>query len=114
MATAKKNTTKKTDDEVEVLDKATEVESKIENGIYTEKGVRLNNGVSVDLGVIVDKDLLPASSASLIHEGNMEGMMMAYLTSESRRILDMVGATRKDLNTVISELIQRATDESEK
>lgn len=113
MATAKKNTTKK-NDEVEVLDKAPEVESKIENGIYTEKGVRLNNGTIVELDVIVDKDMLPASSASLLHEGNMEGMMMAYLTSKSRRILDMVGATRKDLNTVISEVVQRATDAAEK
>ena len=112
MATAKKNTTKK-NDEVEVLDKAPEREATLADGVYTEKGVKLTNGVEIELSVIVDKDMLPASMSSLVHEGNMEGALMAQLTPETRRVLDWVGATRKDLREVIAEVIKRGTDATE-
>lgn len=108
MATDKKSTTK--NDEVEVLDKAPEREATLSDGVYTEKGVKLNNGVEIEISVIVDKDMLPASMSSLVHEGNMEGALMAQLTPNTRRLLDLVGATRKDLREVIAEVINRGTD----
>lgn len=117
MATAKKNTTKKTtDDEVEVLDPAPEVKGTVENRIYTEKDVELTNGVLVDVSVLLDNDDLPASFASLVAEGNVGGMLIAKLTEKTRKLLDWVGATQKDLREVIAPIIQRADDlpESEK
>lgn len=116
MATAKKNTTKKTTDEVEVLDPAPEVKGTVENRIYTEKDVELTNGVKVDVSVLLDNDDLPASFASLVAEGNVGGMLIAKLPEKTRKLLDWVGATQRDLREVIAPIIQRADDlpESEK
>lgn len=115
MTTAKKNTTK-TNNEVEVLDKAPEVNWSVENRIYTEKEVELTNGVKVDVSVFLDNDDLPASFAALVAEGNVGGMLMARLSEPTRRLLDWVGATQRDLREVIVPVIQRADDlpESEK
>ncbi|WP_284784611.1 hypothetical protein [Corynebacterium rhinophilum] len=117
MATAKKNTTKKTTgDEVEILDKAPEVNWTVENRIYTEKGVELTNGVLVDVSVFLDNDDLPASYAALVAEGNVGAMLIGKLPEKTRTLLDWVGATQRDLREVIAPIIQRADDlpESEK
>lgn len=117
MATANNKTTRKTTskatteaDDVEVLDadKTTE-KSAIVDGIYTEE-VTLTNGVSLRVEVIVDKDQLPASMASLMFEGNLEGMILAQVTPITRKLLDMTGATRKDLHEVISPVVQRGSE----
>ncbi|MBK4144607.1 hypothetical protein GWO57_08160 [Corynebacterium macginleyi] len=116
MTTAKKNTTKKTSDEVEVLDKAPEVNWSVENRIYTEKGVELTNGVKVDVSVFLDNDDLPVSFAALVAEGNVGAMLIGKLPEKTRTLLDWVGATQRDLREVIAPVIQRADDlpESEK
>lgn len=85
-------------------------EGRVQDGVYIEEGVRLTNGVEVVIEVIVDKDQLPASMSSLVHEGNLEGVLMAQLTSSTRRLLDLVGATRKDLRDVISDVVQRGVE----
>ena len=112
MATANNKTTRKTTkaDEVEVVDaEKTAEKPTIVDGIYTEK-VELTNGVKVEVEVIVDKDQLPASMSSLMFEGNLEGMILAQLTPMSRKILDLTGATRKDLHEVISPVVQRGSE----
>lgn len=113
MATANNKTTRKAttkDDDVEVLDADKTAEKPaIVDGIYTEE-VTLTNGVSLKVEVIVDKDQLPASMASLMFEGNLEGMIMAQVTPITRKLLDMTGATRKDLHEVISPVVQRGSE----
>lgn len=106
--TTRKATTKA--EEVEVLDADNSAEKPaIVDGIYTEE-VTLTNGVSLKVEVIVDKDQLPASMASLMFEGNLEGMIMAQVTPITRKLLDMTGATRKDLHEVISPVVQRGSE----
>ncbi|HAT6620116.1 TPA: hypothetical protein JAL46_001518 [Corynebacterium striatum] len=113
MATANNKTTRKTTtkaEEVEVLDADTSAEKPaIVDGIYTEEAT-LTNGVSLKIEVIVDKDQLPASMASLMFEGNLEGMTLAQVTPLTRKLLDMTGATRKDLHEVISPVVQRGSE----
>ena len=113
MATANNKTTRKTTtkaDDVEVLDADTASEKPaIVDGIYTEE-VTLTNGVSLKIEVIVDKDQLPASMSSLMFEGNLEGMILAQVTPLTRKLLDLTGATRKDLHEVISPVVQRGTE----
>ncbi|HAT1445461.1 hypothetical protein ACL1HT_04310 [Corynebacterium striatum] len=113
MATANNKTTRKTTtkaEEVEVLDADTSAEKPaIVDGIYTEEAT-LTNGVSLKIEVIVDKDQLPASMASLMFEGNLEGMILAQVTPLTRKLLDMTGATRKDLHEVISPVVQRGSE----
>lgn len=104
---------KNNNDQVEVVrnEKANSGgEGRIQDGVYIEEGVRLTNGVEVVIEVIVDKDQLPASMSSLVHEGNLEGVLMAQLTPSTRRLLDLVGATRKDLRDVISDVVQRGVE----
>lgn len=105
---------KNNSDQVEVVrnEKATNSggEGRVQDGVYIEEGVRLTNGVEVVIEVIVDKDQLPASMSSLVHEGNLEGVLMAQLTPSTRRLLDLVGATRKDLRDVISGVVQRGVE----
>lgn len=114
MATANNKTTRKTTskaDDVEVLDADTTTETPtIVDGIYTEQDVELTNGVKVAVEVIVDRDQLPASISSLAFEGNLEGMILAQLTPVTRKILDLTGATRKDLHEVIAPVVQRGTE----
>lgn len=112
MATANNKTTSKTTkaDEVEVVDADKTAEKPvIVEGIYTEE-VTLTNGVSLKIEVIVDKDQLPASMSSLMFEGNLEGMILAQVTPLTRKLLDLTGATRKDLHEVISPVVQRGTE----
>lgn len=113
MATANNKNTRKTStkaEEVEVLDADTSAEKpEIVDGIYTEE-VTLTNGLSLKIEVIVDKDQLPASMASLMFEGNLEGMILAQVTPLTRKLLDLTGATRKDLHEVISPVVQRGTE----
>ena len=109
---------KKNTDQVEVVKNETTKnaggEGQIADGIYTEREVELLNGVKVDIEVIVDRDMLPASVSSLAHEGNIEGMLMAQLTPSTRRLLDMVGATRRDLREVISDVVHRGVELADK
>lgn len=113
---------KKNNDQVEVVrnEKANQSttggsgEGRIQDGVYIEEGVRLTNGVEIVVEVIVDKDELPASMSSLVHEGNLEGVLMAQLTPSTRRLLDMVGATRRDLREVISDVVQRGVELADK
>lgn len=114
MANAKKNTTRKSN--VEIVERDTNQDEKqvkdatVVDGIYTEEDVELGNGIQVPISVIVDKDMLPASVSSLVHEGNLEGMLMAQMTADTRRILDLTGATRKDLREIIAPVVQRAAE----
>lgn len=113
MATTKKTTGQ---DKVEVVEhEVTETTpiGTIEDGIYTEKGVKLGNGAVIDVNVIVDVDMLPASVSMLMAEGNVEGMMIAHVDADTRRFLDLAGATRKDLREVIIPVIQRGKDMAE-
>lgn len=112
---------KKNNDQVEVVrnEKANKSaggsgEGRIQDGVYIEEGVRLTNGVEIVVEVIVDKDELPASMSSLVHEGNLEGVLMAQLTPSTRRLLDMVGATRRDLREVISDVVHRGVELADK
>ncbi|MTD91114.1 hypothetical protein [Corynebacterium hiratae] len=114
MATANnKTTTRKTTtkaEDVEVLDADNTPEKPtIVDGIYTEEAT-LTNGVSLKIEVIVDKDQLPASMSSLMFEGNLEGMILAQVTPLTRKLLDLTGATRKDLHEVIAPVVQRGTE----
>lgn len=113
MATANNKTTRKTTtkaEDVEVLDAENTTEKPaIVDGIYTEE-VTLTNGVSLKIEVIVDKDQLPASMSSLMFEGNLEGMILAQVTPITRKLLDLTGATRKDLHDVISPVVQRGSE----
>ncbi|OFN33612.1 hypothetical protein [Corynebacterium sp. HMSC072A04] len=114
MATANnKTTTRKTTtkaEDVEVLDADTSADKPaIVDGIYTEE-VTLTNGVALKIEVIVDKDQLPASMSSLMFEGNLEGMILAQVTPLTRKLLDLTGATRKDLHEVIAPVVQRGTE----
>lgn len=112
MATANNKTTRKSTtkaEEVEVLDADTNTEKPaIVDGIYAEE-VTLTSGVNLKIEVIVDKDQLPASMASLMFEGNLEGMILAQVTPLTRKLLDLTGATRKDLHEVIAPVVQRGT-----
>lgn len=113
MATANNKTTRKSTtkaEDVEVLDADTTTEKPtIVDGIYTEE-VTLTNGVALKIEVIVDKDQLPASMSSLMFEGNLEGMILAQVTPLTRKLLDLTGATRKDLHEVIAPVVQRGAE----
>lgn len=83
-------------------------EPTLEDGIYTEYAVELGNGVKVDIEVVFDREELPASYMSLVAEGNMEAALIAQLTPRTRRILDLVGATLKDLKSCVLDVVGRA------
>lgn len=110
MATAKANT--KTAD-VEIIDKEAKKEPTFADGIYTEYGVELDNGAKVDVEVIVDKRKLPASYGSLLAEGNGAAIVMATLTTRTRRVLDWAGATLADIDGALPGVISRGQEFSE-
>lgn len=109
MATAKANT-KNT---VEIVDKEEKKDPTFSNGIYTEYGVSLANGATVDIEVIVDKTKLPASYGLLLAEGNGPAIIMATLTTRTRRVLDWAGATLADIEGVLPGVINRGQEFSE-
>lgn len=104
-------------DEVEIVDKETskdvEVRSDYADGIYVEHDVELTNGLKLDIEVITDRDELPASFDSYMADGYAGAMIMAMMTVKTRMSLDALGATRKDLNTVIAPVIGRARKAAE-
>ena len=83
------------------------------DGIYTEK-VELSNGTKVDVEVITDPKKLPATYYNLLAEGNTVAMVIAALTTKTRRLLDFSGAILEDLEDIISPVIDRARDAAEK
>lgn len=107
--TPAKTTTADIIDDVEVTTEGPKTPTHV-NGIYTEYGVELSNGVKVDIEVITDHDNLPASFMTYAAEGNTLALMLAKLTPNTRRILDFLGATQKDLRTVIADVISRANE----
>lgn len=109
MATAAKNA--KAD--VEVIDKAEKKDPTFANGVYTEYGVELTNGAKVDVEVIVDKRNLPASYGTLLAEGNGPAIIMATLTTKTRRVLDWSGATLADIEDVLPAVVSRGQEFSE-
>lgn len=88
--------------------KAAEPVGTITDGIYTEENVELSNGTRIPVEVIVDNDLLPATFASLVAEGNASALNIAMMTVRTRRVLDMAGAINKDLREVLGPVIERA------
>lgn len=99
MATAKNvntDTTNNNDDAPAIVD-----------GIYTEN-VTIHNGETIPVEVIVDADLLPATFGSLVSEGNAAALVIAQLTTTTRRYLDLLGANQKDLKGVIGDVVKRA------
>lgn len=89
------------------------LEPELKDGIYTEEGVELANGRKVDVGVIVDRKKLPATYGSLLAEGNGPALVIASLTVQTRRMIDMAGATLEDLEEVLADVIDRSRDAAE-
>ena len=89
-------------------------EGVFENGFYTEQDVELLNGVKMPVTVIVDRDKLPATFSNLLSEGNGPALIVAQLSTATRRFLDLAGATMKDLETAIAPVIQRANELNDK
>lgn len=116
MAT-KKSSTNTTNDEVEVIahdvDNDTREDTpkgEVKDGIYVEEDVELGNGNKIEVEVITDYEKLPATYGSLLSEGNGPAMIIASVTSKTRRIMDLTGATQRDLNEVISPVVARSRD----
>lgn len=113
-----KKTTNKAVDQVEVVERTDEElaaeenapKGEIKDGVYTEKGVELTNGTKIEVGVIVDQKKLPATYGSLLAEGNGPALTIATLTTKTRRILDLSGATMEDLEEVLPAVIERGRD----
>lgn len=80
------------------------------NGVYTEYDVELSNGVRIAVEVITDKDELPARFSEMLLSGNFEGAILAQLTPVTRRIIDVAGASRRDLREVLSPVVERANE----
>ncbi|MDK8889845.1 hypothetical protein QQA05_00250 [Corynebacterium macclintockiae] len=115
MATKKTTSVAKTSNtEVDVVDGNGEKREPVfADGIYTEYGVELTNGAKVDVEVIVDKRKLPASYGLLLSEGNGPAIIMATLTTRTRRFLDWAGATLDDIEDVLPGVISRGQEFSE-
>lgn len=115
MATKKTTSVAKTTNtEVDVVDSSGEKKDPVfADGIYTEYGVELGNGVEVDVEVIVDKRKLPASYGLLLSEGNGPAIVMATLTTRTRRFLDWAGATLDDIEEVLPDVVRRSREFSE-
>ncbi len=115
MATKKTTSVAKTTNaDVDVVDGSGEKREPVfAEGIYTEYGVELGNGATVDIEVIVDKRKLPASYGLLLAEGNGPAIIMATLTTRTRRFLDWAGATLDDIEDVLPGVISRGQEFSE-
>ena len=115
MATKKTTSVAKTtNEEVDVVDGSGEKKDPVfADGIYTEYGVELGNGAEVDIEVIVDKRKLPASYGLLLSEGNGPAIVMANLTTRTRRFLDWAGATLADIENVLPDVVRRSREFSE-
>ncbi|CAM2804105.1 hypothetical protein COJE103337_03875 [Corynebacterium jeikeium] len=115
MATKKTTSVAKTTNaDVDVVDGNGEKREPVfADGIYTEYGVELGNGAEVDIEVIVDKRKLPASYGLLLAEGNGPAIIMATLTTRTRRFLDWAGATLDDIEDVLPGVISRGQEFSE-
>lgn len=111
--TAKTTKAKTTKADVEIVDKEDKKDPTFANGVYTEYGVELTNGAKVDVEVIVDKRNLPASYGLLLSEGNGPAIIMATLTTRTRRFLDWAGATLDDIEDVLPGVIKRGQEFSE-
>lgn len=85
-------------------------EPEFKDGIYTEHGVELANGNKIDVSAIVDRKLLPATYGSLLAEGNGPALTIATLTTHTRRMLDLAGATFEDLEEVLPQVIERSRE----
>lgn len=109
-------TARKTPEKAEIVERTPEemaaeaTKGEIKDGVYTEKGVELSNGSKIDVGVIVDQRKLPATYGSPLAEGNGPALTIATLTTQTRRILDLYGATMEDLEAVLPQVIERARD----
>lgn len=113
MATTAANR-KKTTGEVDTVDKTGEAKDPtFIDGVYTEYGVELRNGMKLDVEVITDRDELPASFGNLLSDGNGPAMVMAMLTVKTRRLLDLYGATMKDVKVTLPPVIERAREAAE-
>lgn len=88
--------------------KAAEPVGAIKDGVYVEENVELTNGAKIPVEVIIDNDELPATFASLVAEGNAAALNIAMMTVRTRRVLDMAGATNRDLREVLGPVIERA------
>ena len=112
--TVKKAETPKSVDQVEIVENDTTTpaapKGEIKDGVYTEKGVELTNGNKIDVSVIVDRKRLPATYGSLLAEGNGPALTIATLTTYTRRMVDMSGATFEDLELVLPQVIERSRE----
>ncbi|MGJ4099729.1 hypothetical protein [Corynebacterium macclintockiae] len=115
MATKKTTSVAKTTNaDVDVVDGNGEKREPVfADGIYTEYGVELGNGAEVDIEVIVDRRKLPASYGLLLAEGNGPAIIMATLTTRTRRFLDWAGATLDDIEDVLPDVVRRSQEFSE-
>lgn len=80
------------------------------DGIYTEFDVELANGVRINVEVITDDDNLPARFSEMAFSGNFEGAILAKLTPFTRKVIDLAGASRKDLREVLAPIVDRANE----
>lgn len=108
MATAKATESKTVAKKIEDAAK----EPTLVDGVYTEHEVKIGNGTTLPVSVITDPRKLPASWGSLVAEGNGPALIMASLTANTRRMLDMAGATLDDVDNVLSEVVKRAQEAS--
>lgn len=110
----KKAETPKSVDQVEIVENDTTTptapKGEIKDGVYTEKDVELSNGAKIEVGVIVDQNRLPATYGSLLAEGNGPALTIATMTTQTRRVLDLMGATMEDLQGALPAVIERARD----
>lgn len=103
MATTRKTAAEKAEDTTK-----DEAKGVIKDGLYIEENVELHNGNKVTIEVITDRDDLPSTFGSLLAEGNAPALAIAQCSTRTRRVLDLSGATMRDLREAVGDVVRRA------